>query len=269
MMKFSKILFIALLAAVSFYGCKKEASKTVIPDAGNNDIISEEADNDNELSKNTGFNDNMPENTYNLKDNGISKSDDIDPDKSDTADELSSADIISNNNGKEADSKEQSFELEPAKLAVEIEGITEEIEALSYTSPLGYRIIFDPERFNLSREKDGSDRFMANNQDSDGYPDVYININILPETLNSDTITTDGKDAAEYVGEVSIGSFTAGHYKFKSGNNWNSVIRDYYIFDEKDKNFIIECGYFLEAQEGYGARIEAMLKTISVSGTVN
>lgn len=268
MMKFAKILFITLIAAVIFYGCKKDEGKTVIPDKVNKDIISEEAAN-NELGNNTGLNDNITENADNPEDDNTLNNEDKKPNISETADEISSADKNGNKTKKEEYGKNESFELEPAKLTVEIEGTTEEIDAVSYTSPLGYRIIFDSERFNLSREKDGSDKFTANNQDSDGYPDVYININILPEMPNSDTITTDGKDAAEYVGEVSIGSYTAGHYKYKSGNNWNSIIKDYYIINQDDKNFIIECGYFLEAQEGYGARIEAMLKTIKVSGTVN
>ncbi len=161
---------------------------------------------------------------------------------------------------------------ESAKLRVEVEGTTEEITASLYHSPLGYRIIYDNERFQLSGEENGLDKYNAENPDSERYPDVYMRISTSEssDTImkefgeEQESITTLDGYTADYAEDVTINTYTAKHYKLKTGNQWDDIIRNFYIIESDSIHYIIETHYFLEAGEGYGARIAAMLDTFEL-----
>ncbi|TAH74762.1 MAG: hypothetical protein EWM47_01690 [Anaerolineaceae bacterium] len=161
---------------------------------------------------------------------------------------------------------------EAATLSIEIEGTTEEITASLYHSPLGYKMIYDNERFSITSDKNGLDNYIAENLEPEKYPDVYIKISspnssdpIITEfEEGKDSIITTSGDIANFVEEVKIGSNNAKHYKLKTGEEWNSIIRNFYIIKADENYYVIETQYFLEAAEGFGARIWAMLNTFEM-----
>lgn len=161
---------------------------------------------------------------------------------------------------------------EPAKLSVEIEATTEEITASLYHSPLGYKMIYDNERFTLYHDENNLDSYIAENPDPETYPDVHIRISTWPSPNSiikeydeeGNSITTITGDIADFIEDVEIGAYTARHYKITTGDDWDSIIQNFYFIQADDIHYLIETQYFLEAAEGYGARILAMLKTFEI-----
>lgn len=174
---------------------------------------------------------------------------------------------------------------EAVKLAFELEGMKEEIDGSLYISSLGYQMVFDPERFTVTSYSSGIDSYEADNPNPDLYPYVFLTISqydappeekdALSEVENDapidkdklvwDSIKVDSLDGymnAEYMGDVKIGDYTAKHYKTLNGSEWNSVVKNYYQITYGKYIYLIDIQYFLEAAEGYGARIMAMLNTI-------
>lgn len=163
---------------------------------------------------------------------------------------------------------------------IELEGMPEEVTYKYYQSPLGYQISYDMERFTPSIE-DTFDIFMAENPDPEIYP--YVSFNISRNEYNSgyeglstpdllvanpfgDTTTFTEKDLDKESENhsVKIGDYEAVHYMIKEGNEWNSLIKHCYLVPAGNYYYVIQTQYFLEAAEGYGARIEAMLDTFTI-----
>lgn len=175
---------------------------------------------------------------------------------------------------------------------IELEGMEETVNYKYYESSLGYRMAYDKDRFTVSSKYD-VDSFIAENPDPEIYPYVYIKISKLPisasyliGTISGEFSTEKPKDSdwTEVYDEnnnvigysspkkyeiaqqdtVKLGDYEVEHYKVQEGTDWNSAIRNFY-FIKKDQNiYRIETQYFLEAEEGYGARISAMLDTFSL-----
>ncbi len=160
------------------------------------------------------------------------------------------------------------------KLTIELEGMEEEINGKRFTSSLNYQIIYDVDRFQVDETEDGFDSFMADNPNPEIYPYVYLNIYRKDKTTWDKSITSDSDSSegslwsslmignAYYLDEVSIGSHQAKHYHTSPGNQWNSIVKDYYIIEQGEYYYVLETQYFLEAAEGYGARMRAMMDTI-------
>ncbi|NLJ96860.1 MAG: hypothetical protein GX321_06865 [Clostridiales bacterium] len=235
-MKKSILFIFALIATISLYSCSKP--KTGEEPANIDNIIENERDQ-----------------TDTLDDEAIASDNDEIEDK-DSADQNDT--IIPRE--------------EPAKLTLMLEGMTEEVDASLYHSPLGYQIVYDNERFELTSLENGKDTYNVTNPDPEKYPDVYFKIS-RPDVSslaldeydnNQESITTLDGDKVAYIGQVTIGTYTARHFKFITGHDWDSIIRNYYIINSDDSDtikYIIESQYFVEAEEGYGARISAMLET--------
>lgn len=155
---------------------------------------------------------------------------------------------------------------------VSIEGTEERVQGKRYKSKQGYEIVYDSERFKRESQEN-TDSFLADNPDPTIYPYIYVNISRLEDTTveeyskelykrlskeghRSVTISNDtekGQDSSKDV-QVTV----------QTGYNWDSVIRKYRVIGEAGKVFLIETQYYLEAEEGYGARIEAMIDTFYV-----
>ena len=72
--------------------------------------------------------------------------------------------------------------------------------------------------------------------------------------------------SVEQFNQVSVGEqYKAVQLKAKTGSEWNSIIRNYYLIEEKNSVYLIEMQYFTEAAEGYGARMQAMLDTFKIN----
>jgi hypothetical protein len=128
---------------------------------------------------------------------------------------------------------------------------------------VSYAIDIDESRFALEK-KDGADRivplnfpedypptFMAITQDTGRSPDevaAELKTKVQGEyvSITGPQSVTDPADAVEIIGVA--------------GNEWNSPVVRYYLIDNTaGGTFVVQMQYFLEAEEGYGARFNTML----------
>ncbi len=237
------ILIIAVITVVGFTGCSKadiEKKPVAIADAASlDDIIQPDASEgeaaEEEITK-------VPEVT------------DTDEDANEETKEG------------EADNPDEAAEPEP--VTIEIEGMEETIYGLWHTGD-GYKILYDVDRFEYS-DKDGSDAFIAENPDPAMYPYVYLSINRLENKSASDyvkeltDILSENGLESEITTDASIGNYKGTIIRARAGSEWNSIIRNYYIIENGTSLYTMESQYFLEAAEGYGARIHAMLNTFEI-----
>ncbi|HHV12958.1 MAG TPA: hypothetical protein GXX75_22045 [Clostridiales bacterium] len=156
----------------------------------------------------------------------------------------------------------------PIPVTIEIEGMKETVYGLWHAGD-GYKIMYDVDRFEYSK-KDGSDTFVAENPDPAIYPYVYLSINRLENKSTSDyvkelsdTLSKSGLKS-ETTTDASIGKYKGTIITARAGSEWNSIIRNYYIIENGTAVYILEAQYFLDAAEGYGARIHAMLNTFEM-----
>lgn len=164
---------------------------------------------------------------------------------------------------------------ETKKLTIQIEGMEEEINGVVYHSDLGYQITYDKDRFKFTRPIENVDSFTADNPDPELYPYVFINIrriknntkdnnhsSDLPQWALQNDVSQSFHITPDQMAEVPFGKYTALYYHSTSGEEWNSTVNNYYVVENGDYSYFIDTQYFLEAAEGYGARIDAMLKTL-------
>lgn len=158
---------------------------------------------------------------------------------------------------------------EPAFYTIELEGMKEVIKVKTHDSDLGYIMLYDIERFTFAKE-DGADLYYTENPNPDIYPFVYINILRVDDVSIKDYLA-QRKDAlsqqisnVQQFDQVKVGSSEAVMLKAVAGTDWNSVIRNMYFIQDGDSIIEIQTQYFLEAEEGYGARISALLDTFAL-----
>lgn len=184
-----------------------------------------------------------------------------------------------------------------------LDGMQEKVRYKKYNSDLGFSISYDHERFSVSKSTDGVLQIIAPNPDPGIYPYVYMNIcrynnkdiasniriNADPEdnneaakkssvpsekfywkriqTLDNDQLyyiqIPDSDFKTDSIKSEDIGGHTAYTYTLRLGEAWNSAIRKYYFITLNSYLYKIEMQYFFEAEESYGARLSAMLSTLS------
>ncbi len=251
-----KILILGFTCIITFnlFGCSRaalEKNPIVIEDSSEANIdVSEpplEPDNQTNVEKQeeyTGTASNLPE----------------------TFGDLSSNDTDKTNSGSQGTN-------EAFKDTVMIEGMEEDVNYSTYQSEYGYQMNYDAARFTVTSEN-GIDTFMAENPNPDIYPYVFINITkseytkekrdlrgiiyVYDEATNQTLFTDSPKD------NVKIGAYDAVHFEVIDGNEWNSLVKHIYLITFEKNYYVIETNYFLEASEGYGTRIEAMLDTLII-----
>jgi hypothetical protein len=118
---------------------------------------------------------------------------------------------------------------------------------------------------------------MADNPDPELYPYVYVRISRQDKPASDSTTQNDtpsfakydvsgnitGYVAIEFSSDVTIGGYNAKLYHFTSGKDWNSTTNNIYQIEHGDYIYEILTQTFIEAEEGYGARIQAMLDTFT------
>lgn len=156
----------------------------------------------------------------------------------------------------------------PAHLTINIEGMQEEVNGLLHAGD-GYEIVYDSDNYKYS-DKEGVDCFIVDNSDPATYPDVYLCVNNLKDHSASDylekltdTLSSDGFKS-EIIKDASIGNYKGTIVNAQAGSEWNSTIRNYYIIENGTSIYTIEAQYFVEASEGFGSRIQAMLNTFKI-----
>ncbi len=242
-----KILMISVIAVIGFTGCSKaeiERNPVAIADAASlDDKIGSEAPEDASANE---------EITKEPKVTGTGEEAKEDP-KEET---------------KEEEAGNSGTAVDPTPVTIEIEGMKETMYGLWHAGD-GYKIMYDVDRFEYSK-KDGSDTFVAENPDPAIYPYVYLSINRLENKSAkdyvkelSDTLSKSGLKS-ETTTDASIGKYKGTIVTARAGSEWNSIIRNYYIIENGTSLYTMESQYFLEAAEGYGARIYAMLNTFEM-----
>lgn len=165
--------------------------------------------------------------------------------------------------------------LEPSKGIVMLEGMEEEVRYKTYQSELGYQMAYDIDRFTVTNDK-GIDTFMTENSNPELYPYVFINIECKEYSADQQDIrgvdlsfydTETGKylNANSTKDTVKIGTYDAIDFKLIDGSEWNSLVKHYYLITTEQNYYVIQTNYYLEAAEGYGARILAMLDTFEIN----
>lgn len=107
----------------------------------------------------------------------------------------------------------------------------------------------------------------------DKYPEVSMSISQNADKSSDEMIEELSKGLKNQYNNVSDivpvdTPFPASMVRGISGSEWNSTITKYYAFDNKlGGSFIITLKYFLEAEEGHGARFHAMLNEFKIIGT--
>jgi hypothetical protein len=182
------------------------------------------------------------------------------------------AEVIVREIEKERQSQDKPKESSEAEtpLLVEVEGIKETVPGKIYKSADGFEITYDAERFKHTTEGD-VDSFAADNTDPAIYPYIYVNISKVKDITAreySDKIITESETAKNQNIETTTSTigknYDCTQITLQAGREWNSVIRNYYIIETDNTLYLIETQSFLEAEEGYGARIQAMLNTFYI-----
>lgn len=157
---------------------------------------------------------------------------------------------------------------EPEKTVTEeIEGIESESEVSLHEGQAGYVIYFDTDMYSMI-DVEGKDRIIFNEELPEIYPEVFMEIsqtNDSPHSLAQekyDQLQQQYPTVLE-VDEVEwpIESFVVHAVAGTGGYEWDDPVARYYFFsNEQGGSFVVKQKYFLEAEEGHGARFEHMLE---------
>lgn len=165
------------------------------------------------------------------------------------------------------------------EVETELEGMPEEIEVELEVSKMGYVIYIDTERYEMVK-LDGTDRIqstfstegMTDEQKEyyDNLPKVYMDITQHEEITASEmkyTILDELNDSFENVfdkGHVTVPLDAEMIYAYAGLDASDKYIK-YYIVDNTNGGcFVIRQQYFIEAEEGHGARLDNMLKDFEI-----
>lgn len=254
-MKKLLIITISLTAVILMSACSKamvEKQPVEIPDANQLDI-------NDAAAPTSGITDAASEN--NAKD--------IHTSKNATDNEAETA--TSENRQKQSSGTKATFSEEEAELKVQREGTEEAMKGTLFKSSIGYEIIY-AEGFRHSAEGN-VDSFATDNSDPALYPYVYVNINKIDDVSVDDYAAKLSKElkhssvykSVDTTNDETLGNnYSAIRITAQAGNEWNSVIRNYYIAKVSDAVYQIETQYFVEAEEGYGSIMKAMLNTFNI-----
>ena len=150
----------------------------------------------------------------------------------------------------------------------ELEGMEEESNVSLQEGRAGYVIYFDKEKYSMV-EVDGKDRIIFNEELSDIYPEVYMEIEQVEHihpTENAEETLKQVSEVYESINEIievaqpkeSLMFYAIGG---TGGLQWDDpVVRYYFFSNEKGGSFIVKQQFFLEATEGHGVRFDNMLK---------
>ena len=160
--------------------------------------------------------------------------------------------------------------MDETEMTISLEGTTEKIPTRLYTSDLGYQLQVDEQRFVFERIDD-ADIYKVLQTDTSAYPDIFIKISKTVQSEDKNYLKTledrlkKENPKAEKLDPVSLGTYTAIHYHSSFGEASDSILKNIYVVETELDYFTIETQYFLEAEEGYGARIASLLETFRLN----
>ncbi|WP_042221245.1 hypothetical protein [Oceanobacillus manasiensis] len=163
---------------------------------------------------------------------------------------------------------------------IEIEGQKEESDTqLEANEALRYVIYVDEDRYKMVQGEE-VDRIETKEPLGERYPDVFMEIsrreNTTTEKVLRDIKREIKKDGLEVARQESVtepieaevvqgmGEETTNEAG-KTGHQWDTPIHRYYVTETKENQvFVIKQAYFLEAEEGHGARFHYMLESFEI-----
>jgi len=167
--------------------------------------------------------------------------------------------------GQAAAKKIKDILLPEKSIVQEIEGQPEKNKVSLQQSSIGYTIYFDKDRYKMVKEE-GKDKIVPKTPLPSKYPPVFMEIYQVkdrdPDTLRKqlELQLKDEYPEVHYKGEVQQ-PLKSLLISAKSGNKWNDTLDRYYLVDNTQKGtFVVRQRFFIEAEEGHGARFYHMLK---------
>lgn len=150
---------------------------------------------------------------------------------------------------------------------VQVEGNTETVPAKTVKGSYGYSITYDSSRFTFG-PAEGADTITPISEDTASVGNVYMAISQITEYNLEDTVAglilqTNYDGNAE---DVTIGTngYPAKTFFYQEGDGPQAMIREYYCVENKDGVLLIEIGFPSEAAEGFGARLEGIVDTLTL-----
>lgn len=150
---------------------------------------------------------------------------------------------------------------------VQVEGNTETVPAKTVKGSYGYSITYDSSRFTFG-PAEGADTITPISEDTASVGNIYMAISQITEYNLEDTVAglilqTNFDGNAE---DVTIGTnaYPAKTFFYQEGDGPQAMIREYYCVENKDGVLLIEIGFPSEAAEGFGARLEGIVDTLTL-----
>ncbi len=151
-----------------------------------------------------------------------------------------------------------------ATLTMVVEGIAETIPAVRHTSWMGYAMTYDPQRFTMA-EDGSSDIYLA--EVVEGRPNVYISVSVVDGLTAEEAVEglreQNNIDAQGEIVAFGANRYAATYLRRTTGAGSNDAVVEFYVTEQNGTIFLVEVGYFVDGVEGFGARLAAMLDTIT------
>lgn len=149
---------------------------------------------------------------------------------------------------------------EPETFTYYVEGEENTVTAMRHYSPLGYSMVYDPDIMYLSPGENGN-QYIAKMEG--GYTDVYIRVDKDPRGVAELAGLLLDEGAEDYGYEYPGGCPARMLYRIiGDAEGFEEHIAHYYLVRATEGTFVIECYFFTEAAEGFGARMFQMIETI-------
>lgn len=156
----------------------------------------------------------------------------------------------------------ESVSTEPYTEVIQIEGMDETVNYKLTVGRYGYLMPMDIDRFEFD-EGEEADYFRSTANDK-----VFMTVTYINDTTADKEAQTrmDVPEEAEAVKEnVSIGEYEAVKVHVKYGSEPDSRIVDFYLVEHDGGVYEISHEYFLQAAEGFGARMHYMTQGFEIT----
>ncbi len=162
-----------------------------------------------------------------------------------------------------AEPPSQNGGITPGKKEIEfqIEGDTETMLLTRYDGD-GWSMYYDAENFTASEEAEnpGAILFSYDKDTGGASRKVWMRVSFRDGMTAAEQAESDIGDAAE-IEDKTLNGVDAKYAHISSGTNPDGEIYDIYYVDADGGSYCIIVSYFLEAAEGWGARLNAMANT--------
>lgn len=149
-------------------------------------------------------------------------------------------------------------------LTMVVEGIEETVPAVRHSSWMGYAMTYDPAMFTLIEREDG-DLYLG--EQVEGRPNVYISISMVDGLTDEEAVEglrlQNGIEAESVTVALGQHDYAATYLRWAEGAGSNDATVEFYVSEQNGTLFLIEVGNFVDGQEGFGARMNAMLATLT------